>query len=176
MDAAGSTANATCGLAVASSGLSVVVAAAAGKVNQSYSGTFTAIGGTAPYAWSVTSGGLPPGIVLNTATGSLTGTPTTAGTYPFTATVTDALKAAASASATILIAPALVITAPPNLPDASGGSAYQQTLSVSGAVGAVTWSVVSGSLPAGPDAQSIDRRHFRVGNASGNVYGWGSGD
>lgn len=46
-------------------------------------------GGTAPYAWSITSGALPNGLTLNAATGQITGTPTMEGTSSFTVRVTD---------------------------------------------------------------------------------------
>lgn len=39
----------------------------------------SATGGTPPYTWSAT--GLPPGLSINSGTGQVTGTPTTAGTY-----------------------------------------------------------------------------------------------
>lgn len=53
-----------------------------GTVGLNYSGTATASGGTAPYTWSVTSGSLPPGVTLNTSTGTLSGIPTAPGTFP----------------------------------------------------------------------------------------------
>ena len=52
----------------------------AGWTNTVYSDTLTVSGGTGPYAWSVSSGGLPAGISLS-ANGSLTGTPTVTGTF-----------------------------------------------------------------------------------------------
>lgn len=45
-------------------------------------------GGIAPYVWSLQSGSLPPGLRLY-ASGALLGVPTTAGTYQFTARVSD---------------------------------------------------------------------------------------
>ncbi|MFN7976205.1 MAG: Ig domain-containing protein [Acidobacteriota bacterium] len=59
-----------------------------GKRNQSYSQTITASGGTSPYAYSLASGALPPGITLSSG-GVLSGTPTTAATYNFTVRATD---------------------------------------------------------------------------------------
>ncbi|WP_117213103.1 M14 family zinc carboxypeptidase [Allorhizocola rhizosphaerae] len=44
----------------------------------------SASGGTPPYTWSAT--GLPPGLSINSGTGQVTGTPTTAGTYNTTIT------------------------------------------------------------------------------------------
>ncbi|MBF4764366.1 M4 family metallopeptidase [Nocardioides islandensis] len=48
--------------------------------------TLSASGGTSPYTWSAT--GLPPGITIGSTTGTVSGTPTTAGTYNVTATAT----------------------------------------------------------------------------------------
>ena len=60
----------------------------AGVLRTPYSATLHAIGGTSPYSWSLASGKLPPGLILRTA-GSLSGTPTEAGTRTFTVRVTD---------------------------------------------------------------------------------------
>ena len=59
-----------------------------GIVDVAYSATLTASGGITPYTWSITSGSLPPGLTLNS--GTITGTPTTVGTYSFTVQVSDA--------------------------------------------------------------------------------------
>jgi hypothetical protein len=51
--------------------------------------TLAATSGTPPYSWSVVSvGKLPPGLTLS-ALGVISGTPTTAGTFPFTVQVAD---------------------------------------------------------------------------------------
>jgi hypothetical protein len=62
----------------------------AATAGQPYSATLAATGGIAPYSWSVTSGSLPPGLTLNSATGQISGTSDGSGTYSFTVTVTDA--------------------------------------------------------------------------------------
>ena len=66
--------------------------------------TFTAAGGTSPYTWAAS--GLPPGVDLDPSTGQLTGTPTEAGSYSFTISLTDsqAMPSQASANYTIEIA------------------------------------------------------------------------
>jgi hypothetical protein len=66
--------------------------------------TVTATGGTPPYTWSAT--GLPPGISIGSTTGTVSGTPTTAGTFNVTATATDTLGASGSAPFTFTISPA----------------------------------------------------------------------
>jgi hypothetical protein len=60
----------------------------AGTPGLAYTQAITAAGGTAPYTYSVTFGSLPPGMVLSTL-GTISGIPTTGGSYTFTVTATD---------------------------------------------------------------------------------------
>ena len=61
-----------------------------GIVNAAYSSTVTATGGLSPLTWTILSGSLPPGVTLAAQTGTLTGSPTTVGTYSFTVQANDA--------------------------------------------------------------------------------------
>jgi len=54
-----------------------------------YSASLTAIGGVQPYTWSVISGQLPAGLILNPQAGTITGTPILTGTSSFTVQVQD---------------------------------------------------------------------------------------
>jgi len=63
--------------------------------------TVTASGGTTPYTWSAT--GLPAGISIGSSTGTVSGTPTTAGTYNVTVTARDAVNVTGSTSFTFTI-------------------------------------------------------------------------
>jgi hypothetical protein len=60
-----------------------------GTVSNAYSTTLMATSGLPPYNWSIVSGALPSGLMLNTNTGVISGTPTSAGTNNFRARVTD---------------------------------------------------------------------------------------
>ena len=60
-------------------------------------------GGRPPYAWSIASGALPPGLALNATTGVVSGIANVAGTYSFTVTSTDSLGATASAAKSIAV-------------------------------------------------------------------------
>ena len=119
-----------------------------GEVNVAYTDQLTVTGGTSPFTWSVASGTLPPGLALNASTGLLSGTPTTAGTYPFTVKVTDGsgLSDTAPLTVTIIPGPSMTFAAPP------GGwtnTVYGYTLTETGGTAPYAWSVTSGSLPAG---------------------------
>ncbi len=70
--------------------ISITTASLAGATqNQTYSQTLSATGGTTPYSWSISSGTLSTGLNLNSSSGVISGTPTTAGTSTFTVKVTD---------------------------------------------------------------------------------------
>lgn len=61
-----------------------------GTVGAAYSQTLTSTGPVeGVVTWAVISGALPDGLTLNTATGAITGSPTTAGTYSFIISMTD---------------------------------------------------------------------------------------
>jgi Putative Ig domain len=75
---------------------------ATGTVGSAYSQTLLASGGTPSYNWSVTAGSLPAGLSL-AAGGVLSGTPTAAGSFSFTVTVTDSGSPAQSRSAALSI-------------------------------------------------------------------------
>jgi len=63
-----------------------------------YSTTVATSGGKLPFQWSITSGTLPPGLSLNTTTGTISGTPTQLGTWSFTVRVVDSASPTTKAS------------------------------------------------------------------------------
>jgi large repetitive protein len=76
----------------------------AGTVGQSYLQNFFLSGGVAPFAASIAAGHLPSGLKLSSSPPiSITGTPTTAGTFSFTVRVTDSSGAQATKQGTITI-------------------------------------------------------------------------
>lgn len=82
---------------------------------------------SSPVTWSIVkgSGGLPPGIILDSGSGSLTGTPVAAGQYPFTVQAIDSRGAViATKFYTLVVLPPLVIT-PTSLPPAIVNQGYR---------------------------------------------------
>jgi Zn-dependent metalloprotease len=63
--------------------------------------TMSASGGTAPYTWSAT--GLPAGVTIGSSTGTVSGTPTTAGTYNVTVTAVASSGGSGSTSFTFTV-------------------------------------------------------------------------
>ncbi|MBB1177634.1 hypothetical protein DSM05_00480 [Pseudomonas sp. FW305-3-2-15-E-TSA4] len=79
--------------------LSVTPGAATGtSVGGAFSQSNPASGGTAPYVYALASGALPAGVSLNTATGAVTGTPTTAGAFAYAIQATDSQGTPATAT------------------------------------------------------------------------------
>ncbi len=86
-----------------------------------YSATITAVGGTAPYYWSVAAGSaLPAGLSLTSGSpnATISGTPTATGTFQFTVNVQDSAGTPAIVHATFL----LTVTGSSNLNCPSTGS------------------------------------------------------
>ncbi len=107
--------------------------------------TMTATGGTPRLAWTAT--GLAAGLSIDPASGSITGTPKTAGSFSAVVSVTDAVGAVASATYAQSISAALAI-ATKSLPTGQSGVSYPATtMQSSGGAPAYTWTATG--LPDG---------------------------
>ena len=121
-----------------------------GAANQPYSASLIGSGGTPPYTWSVTPA-LPDGLSLNSATGAISGTPTTPGTTTHTFSLRDNSVPAQTVSQTLnlTVAPpaaALTITTT-SLPNGTVGQPYSRPVQATGGTGALTWTISAGTLP-----------------------------
>lgn len=121
-----------------------------GRLGAAYNQSLAAEGGTAPYTFTVTAGALPAGLTLS-VTGSLSGTPTTAGSSNLTVTVVDAAGCVGSRNYTITVTAACqsLTLAPASLPGGTVGVPYSQTLTATGGTAPYSFAVTSGTLPAG---------------------------
>ncbi len=147
-DAAGKSATESATIVISAAPLISSGPPPSGEVGAAYSFAYTVAGGTGPFTWSVSAGALPAGLILNTSTGTLTGTPTTVGSSSFTVRVVDAFAVADNQAGTVLIVAGPSID-PGARPAGEVGAAYSTTYTVTGGTSPFTWSVSVGALPAG---------------------------
>ncbi|MFM8716587.1 MAG: Ig domain-containing protein, partial [Spartobacteria bacterium] len=111
--------------------------------------TLQASGGVPPLSWSAPEG-LPKGLALNSATGSLEGNPLAAGSFDVVFKVTDSQFKSVTKNATLRIAVDPVVIAVSTLPSAKAGTPYNAEIPTTGGVLPVNLSLKAGSqLPAG---------------------------
>ena len=125
----------------------------AATAGTAYTQVLTVSGGIAPYTTTLT-GTLPAGVTFNAATRTFSGTPTQAGTFNLSVTVTDSTGGTAAtvtnAYTLTVAAPTLTLTpAAGALPGGTAGTAYSQTFTASGGIAPYTYAVSAGALPAG---------------------------
>ena len=120
-----------------------------GVVGTAYSTTLSSISGNGALTWTVSAGALPAGLTLSTA-GVLSGSATVAGAFNFTAQVVDSSTPQQKATQvfTFTIYAPLAIT-PATLASGSIKDAYTATLQSTGGATPITWTLSSGTLPAG---------------------------
>jgi len=120
---------------------------------QSYSAVINpATGGTAPYSYAVSAGALPSGITVNSVDGSLSGTPTVAGTFAFTITATDSTSGTtsqASRNYSLSVGLPSISVSPATLDAAVSGKSYSKVLTGSGGTSPYSFALTTGTLPAG---------------------------
>lgn len=167
-DSAGTSLSGPFTLQVNTPALVITTAAAlpAGTVGIAYSQTIAATGGTPPYRWGIASGSVA-GLSIDSASGIISGVPTSSGTFTPNITVTDASGAQTTKAFSLIInAGALGISTTSPLPDATAGTAYSQTFSAVGGTAPYTWSF--SGFPAGltgdPNAGTLSG----VPNAAGS--------
>ncbi|UWP79133.1 putative Ig domain-containing protein [Dactylosporangium fulvum] len=114
-----------------------------------FTATVSATGGSTPYSWSLSSAAPPAWLMFDPATGVLSGTPPTSGTFTFTVQVTDANSATDTQVLTLTVNPSPLGITTTTAPGAVRGAAYSTTLAATGGVTPYTWSVHAGTLPAG---------------------------
>jgi prepilin-type N-terminal cleavage/methylation domain-containing protein len=113
-----------------------------GLVGESLSTANASLSGfTEPYTWEITSGSLPTGLNLNTSTGTISGTPTEAGTSGLTIMLTDANSLTASQTHEFTIeAPSLYeFTSATFTPGGSTGRTGPTLTEIRSGVGNPTW-------------------------------------
>ena len=134
------------------------------SVGIAYSDTVCASGGTPPYMWAVVSGSLPEGLLLDSITGTISGTAEQAGEFEFTVSVNDSSDPTQSAEADLIItvSPSEIMITTGNLPKGNVGVYYQENISVCGGIPPYTWTLSDGILPPG----------LSMGGTDGKIHGF----
>ena len=123
------------------------------QVGQLYSQTNVGSGGTAPYTYWVSAGAPPVGTKLDTSTGTVLGTPTKAGTFNYTITITETCGCGWSQTTSSVVSgtialPTLIVTPTPSSAKRVG-QPYSQINVASGGTPPYTFVVSGGALPDG---------------------------
>lgn len=130
-----------------------------GEAGVPYSAQLTAYGDTQGATWSLTQGSLPQGLVLNTVTGVISGTPKLAGGSGFTVMVESKIH---HDTKELVLRVRLAITIETtSLPDGQVGTTYSTSLKARTDADTYKWSITNGSLPDG----------IELNAQSGTLYG-----
>jgi uncharacterized repeat protein (TIGR01451 family) len=122
----------------------------AATVGTAYSQTLTANGVNPSFTFSVSSGALPAGLALNSATGVISGTPTSFAAASFSITATDAYGCTSTRAYSFTPACPTITITPSSLAQGTVGTVYSRTLSASGGTAPYgSWTITAGTLPAG---------------------------
>ena len=139
-----------------------------GFMGSSYREVLSVRGGIAPYRFAVSQGQLPPGLLLDPETGSISGSPTRAGDFAFTIAVTgEPMGSSGTRAYTVAIDGCVkcvtVQISPANPLVAAGGNMQFSAVVRNTSNTAVLWSASAGSIsadglfkaPANASAKSI---------------------
>ncbi|MEE8523969.1 MAG: Ig domain-containing protein, partial [Thermoanaerobaculia bacterium] len=123
-------------------------------VDTAYSVQFVATGGREPYDFDVLPGSpAPAGLSLDSASGLLSGTPTTNGIHEFTLVLKDANFCEIRVILSLIVSPtgcAAITLAPEELPDEEEGTFYSQVITPTGVTGPdPIFALTAGALPSG---------------------------
>ena len=122
-------------------------------IGQNYGQTFTQSGGTGTTTFAM--GGTVPGLTFDAARATLSGAPTSLGTFSFTISATDSLGCGPVKQYTLQVKCPAISIAPAALGGGAVGTAFSpQTFSATGGTAPYSFALSTGSLPPGLTLQS----------------------
>ena len=117
-----------------------------------YTADLTITGGEKPYTLSVVADSLPAGLTLDPNTGSISGSPTTAGAYTITIQVKDSSKNGTTVTKDyklVVAASGGFIISSTSLPMGEIGKVYTTNIVTQGGVAPYMWGITLGQIPPG---------------------------
>ena len=128
---------------------------------QDYAGPLAAMGGVAPFTWSLDLGTLPAGLDLSPTVGHITGIPTQYGAFSFSVRATDSQGRFGVQAISLTVIQALAFSTS-TLPNAVQGVYYEAAVGAVGGVPPYAFAVnASSAMPAG----------LSFGTSNGTLYG-----
>jgi Putative Ig domain len=133
--------------AFAEAKLQVEESAPQGTVGISYNTVLTVTGGTSPYSFS--ESGLPSGLSISKTSGTITGTPSSSGTFPVNVTVTDSASNQVQSSFSLFVAASgtvSVVVTPDSTALVSAQTQQFKATVYNSSNGGVTWYASTGTI------------------------------
>jgi hypothetical protein len=133
-----------------------------------------AVGGVAPYAWSVSGGALPAGLSLSTG-GRLGGAPQASGDFDVGVSVQGSGGSSVEKSFLLTVSPASLAITTTALPSAAQGEGYAQALAAVGGTPPYTWTLsLARCGPTLPPGLGLDRASGLISGtpSSRGTYGF----
>lgn len=124
------------------------------SVGTAFNQTLVASGGQPAFSYAIVAGALPAGLLLNTASGVISGTPTQAGAYNVTVRATDNGGFSGNQPYSGTVGGAVVVLPAASLSNATAGTAYSYTFSASGGTPGYNYVLQTGLLPTGVSLSS----------------------
>jgi hypothetical protein len=134
--------------------------ATAGEVGLAFHFAPTATGGRPGYTWSL-DGTLPAGLSFDSATGAITGKPSTPGAYPLKVKVQDTLGLFVTVDVPLVVKEHLLVTKA-SLKTAKVGKAYRGRFLATGGVLPRRWNILGGLPGFLPPGLKLDRKTGRL--------------
>ena len=143
-----------------------------GRVGFSLSGKASATGGIPPYVFSAPNG-VPPGLSF-AKDGTISGTPTNAGTFTYSVKVDDQsvspVQFGLATCAINVLGPSTPLTGTCSTPAGTAGSAYQGAIVASGGAGQYVFSLTSGALAPGLSLNATGGILGTIAATAGGAY------
>ncbi|MBF0543564.1 MAG: putative Ig domain-containing protein [Candidatus Riflebacteria bacterium] len=117
-----------------------------------YTATLSASGGLGELKWEILSGNIPPGLTFNTG-GTLTGNPTSVGSYSFIIKVTDSMGKSSTAEIKLNVVSDLIVSSS-IATSMEANSSFSGLFGASGGVPPYSFLIISGNLPVGLSMES----------------------